>query len=193
MISYCVLTFNVICKKRVQTSNKKGFNRNRLFRAATKRTETSPCPPKQCTYIPNSLCAVVQQIEDVSALLWRTGTCFCPFVAVLNTLFLLKLFHYLFLLIMDVIIRIATKTKWPPHLIYYASNAYISDKMWTLALPKADLWSTTDSKFSWIINRHKGHRQGMKPESGKIANCYYSYSSSSYSRKILYSTTTQSG
>ena len=31
-------------------------------------------------------------------------------------------------------IRIATKTKWPPRWIYYASIAYISVKTWTLAL-----------------------------------------------------------
>ena len=94
-------------------------------------------------------------------------------------------------------IRIATKTKWPPRWIYYASNAYISVKTWTLALTKAYLWSTSDSKTYWTVNRRHQHRLGTEPESGKIANCSYSSYSYSYSysyssRKNLYSIITQS-
>ena len=50
-------------------------------------------------YMPSSLCFITAQkwIRDVhvSALCWRTGTCFGPFVAVLIILFLLKTFSSL--------------------------------------------------------------------------------------------------
>ena len=36
-------------------------NKTRVIRTATKRTETSPCPPMQCTYIPSSLCCITAQ------------------------------------------------------------------------------------------------------------------------------------
>ena len=34
---------------------------------------------------------------------------------------------------------------------------------------KAYLWSTSDGKANWTVNGRLRHRQGMKPESGKIA------------------------
>ena len=37
-----------------------------------------------------------------------------------------EFFTFLLITSVDVIIRIATKTKWPRHWIYYSSNAYIS-------------------------------------------------------------------
>ena len=70
------------------------------------------------------------------------------------------------------IIRIATKTKWPPHWIYmyYASINYIFAKTWSSALLKAYLWSTNDNNASWTVNGHQGPRQGTKLARGKIAN-----------------------
>ena len=59
---HTALTFSAM-QKRVQTSNEKVFSKNRVIRTATKRTETSPCPRTQCTYVPNPLCAVTQQCE----------------------------------------------------------------------------------------------------------------------------------
>ena len=50
-----------LMQKRVQTSNEKGFGKNKVIRTAAKRTETSVWCPTQCTYIPNSPCAVVEQ------------------------------------------------------------------------------------------------------------------------------------
>ena len=57
---------------------------------------------------------------------------------------------------------------------------------------KAYVWSTNDGIASWTVNGCQGHKQGTKLASGKIANCFYSYSSYSYSRKIVYSTTARS-
>ena len=54
---------------------------------------------------------------------------------------------------------------------------------------KAYLWSTNDDNASWIVNGRHGLWQGTKPASGKIANCFPSYS---YSRKNIYSTTAHS-
>ena len=85
----------------------------------------------------------------------------------------------------DVNIRIATKTKWPSRWMYYASVAYISAKVGSSSLMKACLWTVTDGKASWIVNRHQRYRQGAKPERDKIANCSHSYSS--YCCKIVYS------
>ena len=42
----------------IWTSNEKVFNKNRVIRMATKRTETSAWPPMQCTYIPSPLCCI---------------------------------------------------------------------------------------------------------------------------------------
>ena len=69
------------------------------------------------------------------------------------------------------------KTKCPPHWIYYASNAYILAITQAFALMKAYmyLWTTTDGKASLTFNWHQKRQQGTKPESGKIANCSYSY------------------
>ena len=44
---------------------------------------------------------------------------------------------------------------------------------------KAYLWSTNDGNAIWTVNGRQRPRQGMKPVSGKIANCssyYYYYS-----------------
>ena len=70
------------------------------------------------------------------------------------------------------------KTKWQPRWMYYASicNACISAKTWSSALMKAHLWSTNDGNTSWTINGRQGHCQDIKPASGKIAKCFYSYS-----------------
>ena len=43
------------------TSNEKVFNKNKVIRTATKRTETSVWPPMQCTYIPSPLCCTTAQ------------------------------------------------------------------------------------------------------------------------------------
>ena len=64
-------------------------------------------------------------------------------------IFLSQLAHKKNFLIINVG-RIATKTKWPPDWMYYASNAnmYISAKVYPFALMRASLWSTTDGKAS---------------------------------------------
>ena len=54
---------------------------------------------------------------------------------------------------------------------------------------KVYLWSTNDGNATWTFNLRQGPRQGMKPASGKIANCSYSYY---YSRKKVYPTTAHS-
>ena len=84
------------------------------------------------------------------------------------------------------------KTKWPPHWIYYVSIAYISVKTQSSALMEAYLWSTDNGNASWTVNGRQGPRQGTKPASGKIANCSYSHSYYSYSRKNVCSTTAHS-
>ena len=76
-------------------------------------------------------------------------------------------------------IRIATKTKWPPHWIPYTSIAYISAKMWSSVLRKAYLWSTNDGSTSWTVNKRQAPRQGTKLESLKIT-CNEQYCSLSY-------------
>ena len=38
-------------------------------------------------------------------------------------------------------------------------------------LMKAYLWSTNDDDASWTVNGRQRRQQGMKPGSGKIANC----------------------
>ena len=45
--------------------------------------------------------------------------------------------------------------------MYYMLNTYISTKMWTSALTKANLWSTNDGKASWSINGRQTHQQGV--------------------------------
>ena len=62
---------------------------------------------------------------------------------------------------------IATKTKWPPHWIYYASIAYISAKTRSSALMKAYSWCTNDGNASWPVNGRQGSRQGTNQASGK--------------------------
>ena len=47
------------------------------------------------------------------------------------------------------------KTKWPPRWIFYASIDYITDKMPSLALMKAYLWSTNDYNASWTVSVRK--------------------------------------
>ena len=78
----------------------------------------------------------------------------------------------------------------------YASNAYmctrtvyISAETGTLALMKDYLhvWSTSGGKANCSIHGRQRHWQGTKTESGKIANCSYSYSC-----KKVYSMTAQS-
>ena len=65
------------------------------------------------------------------------------------------------------------KTKWLPHWIYYASIGHISAK--TRSSPRMEyyLWSTNDGNASWAVNGHQGPRQGTKPASDQIANCFY--------------------
>ena len=77
---------------------KKFKSKNRVIRTATKRTQTSVCPPTQCAYIPNPLCAVytAKWTRDVSALCWRSYTCSCPFCGSPNhPAFTLKFLNYL--------------------------------------------------------------------------------------------------
>ena len=82
--------------------------------------------------------------------------------------------------------RIATKANWPPSWLYYASNAYISAKTGTTALMKAYIWSTRCDKanLKFSSNWRQRHWQSTKPESSKIANCSYSFSS--HSLKMVY-------
>ena len=56
-------TMLVICARKEECKQvmKKFLNGNRVIRTATKRTETSLLHPTQCTYVPNSFCAVIQQ------------------------------------------------------------------------------------------------------------------------------------
>ena len=66
--------------------------------------------------------------------------------------------------------------------MYYASNACVSAKMWTLALMKAYslyLWSTNDGNTSWTVNWCQGHCQVAKSQIVLLA-------------KILCTTITQS-
>ena len=65
---------------------------------------------------------------------------------------------------------IATKTKWPPHWLYYASIDYLSAKTWSSALMQSYLWCTNDGNSSCTVNGRKGPRQATKPASSKIAN-----------------------
>ena len=76
---------------------------------------------------------------------------------------------------------IATRTKWPPHWVYYASFSYISAKTHISALMNAYLWSTNNGNAIWTINGRQGPQQGTKHTSGKITDCFYSYSSYSSS------------
>ena len=78
---------------------------------------------------------------------------------------------------MNETVATATKTKWPPHCIYYASIDYISRKTRSSSLMKAYLWSTNDANASWTVNgRQWPPQQGTKPASGKVVN-FSSYSS----------------
>ena len=76
--------------------------------------------------------------------------------------------------------------KWPPCWIYYPSISCIAAKAQSSAFMKAYLMSTNGGNASWTVNGCQEPRQGTKPASGKIAN------SSSYSCKIVYSTTAHS-
>ena len=63
--------------------------KNRTTKASTKRTETNHWHPTQCTYIPNPLCAVIQQ-NELEQERYCTGDQWLVsvlFVAVLVTLF----------------------------------------------------------------------------------------------------------
>ena len=62
------------------------FNKNRVIRTATKRTETSVWHPTQSTL----LCKRTKWIRDVSALRWRSYTCLCPFCGSPNFPFIVK-------------------------------------------------------------------------------------------------------
>ena len=42
----------------MEKTTRKVCNKNRVFRTATKRTQTSAWPPTQCTYMPSSLCCI---------------------------------------------------------------------------------------------------------------------------------------
>ena len=70
---------------------------------------------------------VVHWTRDVNALCWRSNLCYYPFCGSPNYPVFVKTFSLL------VIIRIATKTKWPSHWLHYTSDTYISATMWTSA------------------------------------------------------------
>ena len=74
---------------------------------------------------------------------------------------------------------------WKPPLKNSRSATDILVKMWTSALMKAYLWTTTDGNAYWTINGRQRHRQGMNPPSGKIANCS-SYSSYSCQKSLFH-------
>ena len=51
-------TWNTHVEELNKTSNEKVLNKNRVFRTATKRRETSPWPPKQCTYMYSTVAVI---------------------------------------------------------------------------------------------------------------------------------------
>ena len=83
------------------------------------------------------MCVCTKWPRNGSALCWRPGTCFCPFVVVLITFFVvntISCFVKVNLLLITLegmrLSSNATKTKWLPHSLY-CHRTMVSEKNWS--------------------------------------------------------------
>ena len=74
------------------TSNEKVFKKNRVIRIATKRTERTNLQRNALTSLIHFVQLYSKVDRDVSALRWRSYTCFCPFCGSPNCPVFLKNF-----------------------------------------------------------------------------------------------------